>query len=201
MSDLRENRTGRWLKQTGKTAKMLEVEKHLSDIEGKPTTLEEDYQKFYFEKNWGQKNLAQRWGVGRSLIFSKHLRGGRRSWSQMLNLKIKGNEIDHKKNVKIKNICEICSDVAPLHKAHYIPYAEGGSSTTWNIIKLCGSCHNKFDLTENKELNLRILKTMFFREFQKIVNNNDSVSEKKEAIYRIVNELLLKGSKYRKIEK
>jgi hypothetical protein len=46
-----------------KTAKMLQVESKLG------RTLEEDFEKYYVQEQWGQKRLANRWGVKRELIF------------------------------------------------------------------------------------------------------------------------------------
>ena len=42
-----------------------------------------------------------------------------------------------------------------------------------NIIKLCGSCHNKFDLRNDKKLHTSIMKTLLRREVLKIINSND----------------------------
>src|SRR5215813_7546878 len=62
-----------------KTKRMLEVEDKIG------TTLEDDYINQYLYGDLGQKRLANRWEVGRALIFGD-LRGGRRSWIQMLGL-------------------------------------------------------------------------------------------------------------------
>src|SRR5215472_2196456 len=66
---------------------MLEVEAMIG------TTLEDDYRTQYLYGDLGQKRLANRWGVGRPLIFGD-LRGGRRSWIQMLGLPKKGHASD-----------------------------------------------------------------------------------------------------------
>ena len=67
-----------------KTSRMLEVEKRIN------ATLEDDYRAHYLDGGWGQKRLANRWGMARGQIFGV-LRGGRRNWVQMLGLPIKGD--------------------------------------------------------------------------------------------------------------
>jgi hypothetical protein len=54
---------------------MLAVEKTLDQ------TLEEDFQEYYIRKNWGQKKLANRWGMKKAQIFDDHMPGGRRCWA------------------------------------------------------------------------------------------------------------------------
>jgi hypothetical protein len=71
-----------------KTPKMKEVERHLG------RTLEEDFHEYHLEKGWGQKRIANRWGVPRNLIFSTSTRGGRRSWVTMLDLPVRRLEKD-----------------------------------------------------------------------------------------------------------
>ena len=61
-----------------KTARMLEVEKRLG------VSLEDDYREHVVEKGWGQRRLANRWGVKRQTIFDTSVRGRKRSWVQML---------------------------------------------------------------------------------------------------------------------
>jgi len=96
-----------------KTPKMLEVEKKIG------CSLEEDFNEYYIKKKWGQKRLAKKWRVGRNLIFGKNLRGGRRSWSQMLDFHVRrlGNEkaiFDNRTLVseyeKIKPLYEACTE-------------------------------------------------------------------------------------------
>jgi hypothetical protein len=66
-----------------KTPKMLEVEQLIG------CTIEEDYQKYYLDEDWGQKKLTKRWGLSsRSSIFGP-LPKGRQSWVDILGLKKK----------------------------------------------------------------------------------------------------------------
>ena len=71
MSKQRSKRTGKFLKikEGTKTSRMLSVEKYISKLEGHPTTLEEDYMKYYYNGNLGQKKLSDRWKVERNRIF------------------------------------------------------------------------------------------------------------------------------------
>jgi hypothetical protein len=62
-----------------KTSRMLEVQKRIG------ATLEDDYKAKYLDGGWGQKRLADHWGVRRGQIFGQ-LCKGRRSWVQMLKL-------------------------------------------------------------------------------------------------------------------
>lgn len=196
---MRDNNTGQFLKtpKGSKTPKMLEVEKYLSELEGKNTTLEEDYKKYYIEKGWGQKKLADRWRASRGHIFGNHMKDGRQSWVKILSLTKRNATTSGNKKTNTKYICENCGDDAPLHGAHFIPKAEGGSNKPFNIIKLCGSCHNKFDLRNDKKLHTSIMKTLLRREVLKIINSNDSLENQKDEIYKIVKYITIDGKKYR----
>src|SRR5260221_8488904 len=109
-----------------KTSRMLEVEKRID------ATLEDDYKAYYLDGGWGQKRLANRWGVARGQIFGV-LRGGRRNLVQMLDLPAKGNAGD-KKTRRSSKACEICGvDDTVLEGAHWIAARDGGSTRAENI--------------------------------------------------------------------
>lgn len=155
-----------------KTPRMLEVEATLG------RTLEEDYQEFYLEKRWGQKRLATRWGVARSLVFSSHMRGRRRSWVQMLGLTVRHAEEAKPSPGRSRHRpeCEICgwSD-GPLDGAHFIPYSEGGSRG-WNILRLCPNCHRRLD-SHDKEILERAKGALLERETRRILAEERDPSE------------------------
>lgn len=191
----RDLNTGQFVKvkQGTKTPRMLEVEKLLTKKEGKKTTLEQDYRQYYFKKNYGQKKLSNRWGVSRSLIFGSNIRRG---WIDILSLKKKGNKKIVLKKSKL-NLCELCDDDSPLEKAHFIPRSKGGSNNKWNLIKLCGSCHKKFDI-KNQNGN-KILKIILRREINDIIANEQSIKNQETQIYNLIDNLFVVGKKYRKI--
>ncbi len=195
----RDDTSGRFLKtkKGHKTSRMLEVEKRLSKIEDRKITLEQDYKKNYLEGDLGQKRLADRWHVARSLIFGLH-RDGRQNWVKILNLPKKKSDNVNIAPKRTSRSCEICYDDAPLHKAHWIPNSVGGPAKAWNLIKLCGSCHNKFDLRGNKDLGLKILKTILKREAYKIIMDVKQESHQKDKIYELYKKLITDGKKYRK---
>src|SRR5947209_16385111 len=104
-----------------KTSRMLEVEKRIGG------TLEDSYRTNYLEGRWGQKRLANHWGVARGQIFS-HLRGGRRNWVQMLELPTKGDASANEQPRLSSKPCEICgADDTVLEAAHWVPARDGGS--------------------------------------------------------------------------
>ena len=126
-----------------KTARMLEVERRIG------RTLEDDYQEHYLHGPWGQKRLANHWGVSRGQIFG-YLRGGRRNWVEMLGLPKKGSGSTRSARERTSNRCEICDATDTiLEKAHWIPASDEGSSRTDNILNLCPNCHTRLDLGEH----------------------------------------------------
>ena len=195
----RDTKTGKFLriKKGHKSPRMIEAEKLISKLVGRKITLEKDYKNQYLEGNLGQKKLANRWQVGRGLIFG-YPRGGRRNWVKILNLPKKDSDKETLAQPRRSRLCEICSDDAPLHNAHWIPSSEGGPAKVWNLIKLCGSCHNKFDLRGAKELGLKILKTILKREVFKIYLNEKNEKYQKDKIYELYEKLIVNGKKYRK---
>lgn len=124
-----------------KTPRMLEVENHLG------RTLEDDYEEYYVKKKWGQKRLANRWGVKKATIFSDSMPGGRRSWVTMLDLPVRRvtDSTTSEPTQVGRPACEICGWCkGPLDGAHFIPRAEGGARG-WNILQLCPNCHRRLD--------------------------------------------------------
>jgi hypothetical protein len=95
-------KTGRFMPTPSgvKTELMLRVEKKIG------RTLEEDFQEYYVEKGWGQKRLAERWGVKRATIF----RGPRpkRCWVERLNLNVRRYSDKIEKKFSSEPECEIC---------------------------------------------------------------------------------------------
>ncbi len=122
-----------------KTSKMLDVEKRLGH------TLEQDWQEFYHDKNWGLKKMADRWMIRRPTLSGF---GSRQGWIGILGLKKKDSEnllkANNKKLSELK-LCEICGEETYLEEAHFIPKEKGGPNCFMNIIKLCPNCHTKLD--------------------------------------------------------
>jgi 5-methylcytosine-specific restriction endonuclease McrA len=177
-----------------KTAKMIEIEKKL----GK--TLEEDFDDFYVKRKWGQKRLANRWGVPRNLIFAKNLRGKRRSWSQMLNLPVRLLEKEKLGEEKIQDQgCEICleTDIA-LDRAHWVAASKGGSNRTYNILNLCPNCHRKLDNEDEKTVR-QAKETLLFREVKKIIQNHPDTQLSKKKLRRLC-EAIIKRKPLKELE-
>ena len=72
-----------------KPPKMKIMEKELG------VNFEDDYREKYLNGDFGQKRFATRWRVKKSQIFSRSMRGGRRSWIQMLDLSLKSQKLFH----------------------------------------------------------------------------------------------------------
>ncbi len=146
---------------------MLEVER----VIGK--TLEKDFEEKYVKSGWGQKRLAQRWGVSRNLIFSLNMHGGRQSWAQKLGLKVRRIE-DKLPVIKKRSFCEISPEHdAPPDKAHWIARKDGGDSSCSNILLLCPNCHRKLD-RDNKKVTRQAKETLLFRETKKVIEKTKS---------------------------
>jgi len=131
-----------------KTERMKEVEQRLG------RTLEEDYQELYWNQNWGQKRLADRWGVKRSTIFGKGLLPGRRGWVQMLNLETRTTDSDAGQPDASQwkaSKCPLCDtgDIM-LDSAHWIPREQGGPTEWWNIAEICPNCHRRLDSSDEQ---------------------------------------------------
>ncbi|MCY3022502.1 MAG: HNH endonuclease signature motif containing protein [Planctomycetota bacterium] len=155
-----------------KTARMLKVEANLG------RTLEEDYRTEYLEGALGQKRLAGRWGVGRSLIFGSGLARGRRSWVEMLGLP-KKREIaaaegrGHGAGVGSCPLCGV-ADI-PLDSAHWIPREHAGPDDWWNKLSVCPNCHRRLDRGDTKTIKaVRVL--MVCRIAERFVAKNPRIA-------------------------
>ena len=147
-----------------KPPKMKDMEKKLG------LDFIEDYKKCYLNGELGQKRFAQRWGVSRNLIFANSLRGGRRSWVQMLDLEKRGNPTKQKGGkIKTKG-CEICGKNMSLDKAHWKKHTRGGSTKAENILNLCPNCHRKLDRGD-KYTTEKGREALLFRETRKILDS------------------------------
>ena len=131
-----------------KTQKMKQVEQKLG------RTLEEDYREFYCNQKWGQKKLADRWGIARGLVFGGNLGPGRRSWVEMLNLEVRNREAIAEQSAESEqknSECPVCSigDI-PLDSAHWIPREKDGPTVWWNLAPLCPNCHRRLDSSNSQ---------------------------------------------------
>ncbi|MGE5352282.1 MAG: hypothetical protein ACM3S2_08635 [Ignavibacteriales bacterium] len=167
-----------------KTPRMLEIEKRLG------RSLEEDFNEYYVKRGWGQKRIAQRWGVQRQLIFGHGYRSKRRSWIERLGLTLRviSNLANEKPDAPDRS-CAICRDPKlPTENAHWIAHSKGGSRERYNIIRLCPNHHTLLDSgdaeTEHKVKEIllikelcKILHTVDERDivFSEIVNNIQSI--------------------------
>lgn len=170
-----------------KTPKMLEVEKKLG------RTLEKDYKENYLYGPLGQKRLADRWNVPRNLIFAKSLRGKRRSWTKMLNLQVKRENLSESGRNHVKG-CEIClkNDVL-LDKAHWVDRAKGGSDKSFNILKLCPNCHRKLDTGDQKVIK-DACRVLLFREVKKLIEESGDEYSKKNRLVELCRAILNRKS-------
>jgi len=122
-----------------KTPKMIQVEQRIG------RALEHDYGLNYLHGTMGQKRLASRWGVPRALIFGP-LAGRRRSWAQRLCLAKKAMHSVPDRRENAARGCEICRNTdVPPESAHWIAKRDGGTSSPFNILKLCPNCHSLLD--------------------------------------------------------
>lgn len=172
-----------------KTPKMLEVERRIG------TTLEHDYSLKYLHGNMGQKRVANRWGVPRALIFGP-LAGRRRSWVQRLCLakKEKPSAPDHRE--KLARGCEICPNTSvPPEAAHWIAKRDGGTSSPYNILKLCPNCHTLLD-QDDETTTRRACEILLWRAAESFV----SKAERGAQVERQFLELCTSVIRYRPME-
>lgn len=181
-----DKKTGRFLQtpKGQKTQKMLEVEKRL----GK--TLEKDFEEKHLKLGWGQKKIAQSWGVPRNLVFSLNHRGGRRSWAQMLGLKVRRFSAKPPTIRNKKQTCEICGkhDVT-FDKAHWIARRDGGDATTSNILLLCPNCHRKLD-RDNKKITEQAREILLFREVKKLTEGKTSNAVLRRKLFELSEQII-----------
>lgn len=168
-----------------KTIRMKQVEKIL----GKK--LEDDFYDKHIIKKWGQKKIANSWGVSRNLIFSMSHRGGRRSWVEMLGLKVRRYNEGRDKPTTIakRNIgCEVCGK-KPIERAHWIPNSMRGSSKSNNIVLLCPNHHTLLDQGDKKISN-KVRVILLYRETKKVILSNKNLQEKAEELYKICDQII-----------
>jgi hypothetical protein len=152
-------KTGRILptKIGEKTEKMLEVERQIG------RTLEEDFQDYYVTRGYGQKRLAQRWGVHRQNIFGTSTRDGRRSWVVMLKLDVRRHADAAPAGDADQKSCECCGESGvTLDQAHWIADTLGGPAHKWNLLDLCPNCHRKLD-RHDERVEERCKRILLFR--------------------------------------
>ena len=155
-----------------KTPKMIEVEKKIG------RTLEKDFQEYHIEKGWGQVRMAKRWGVKRNTIFHSIPRSGQRSWVEMLNLRVRRETAEKKTQTSITKPCEICgaNDVG-LDEAHWFANTHGGSTKSYNILKLCPNCHRKLDRDDPVTIEF-CREKLLFREVKKLIESNSTTPKR-----------------------
>jgi hypothetical protein len=159
-----------------KTDRMLQVEAQLG------RTLEEDYKEYYFAKGWGQKRLANRWGVARGLIFGV-LRGGRRNWVQMLDLPVKAPMAVSVRRA-VSKACEICGvQNTVLEGAHWIAARDGGSTRADNILRLCPNCHKRLDLMEDAVTVRRACEVLLLRAAEAFLQSGSDRGEEAQRAF------------------
>jgi hypothetical protein len=168
-----------------KTPLMLKVEKKLG------RTLEEDFKDFYTLKGWGQKRLANRWGVGRNLIFKSTLRSNRRCWVEMLGLNARRLTADKARDERQdEESCELCGITGvALDGAHWVADAAGGSSASYNILKLCPNCHRKLD-RDDIEVVSACREMLLFREVKKLVETGRDIPTKRRRLVELTRAIL-----------
>ncbi len=155
-----------------KTDRMLRVEARVG------CSLEEDYRHYYLEKGWGQKRLADRWGVKRNTVFESNTRSRRRCWVEMLNLPTRRPQEATESVRSTPQVCEACAESsAPLERAHWVPSSEGGPSSFENIILLCPNCHAKLDQLHDPSTVERVRAILLYRTAVRLVGAKGSTAE------------------------
>jgi hypothetical protein len=155
-----------------KTAKMREVEKRIG------RTLEEDFQEYYVVKGWGYRRLGKRWGVDHNVICVSRKRSSFRSWVEVLNLPVRRESSGKDSQIISSPTCEICgvNDVG-LDEAHWFASTHGGSTKSYNVLKLCPNCHRKLDRDDPVTTEL-CREKLLFREVKKIIESNSATPKR-----------------------
>lgn len=168
-----------------KTPLMLEVEKKLG------RTLEEDFEEFYTRKGWGQKRLANRWNVKRATIFGTSMRGGRRCWVDMLGLNARRtSDTGAQEKQRQTKSCELCGvQGVELDGAHWVADAAGGSSASYNILKLCPNCHRKLD-RDDLEVVGACREVLLYREAKKLIETGKDTAAKRRRLVELSRAIL-----------
>lgn len=166
---------------------MLKVERKLG------RTLEEDFEEFHIGKGWGQKRLANRWGVKRATIFNKALRGNRRCWAEMLALDVRRTADEQREECEQREerqSCELCGVTGvALDGAHWVADAAGGSSASYNILKLCPNCHRKLD-RDDIEVVGACREVLLFREAKKLIETGKDIPAKRRRLVELARAIL-----------
>lgn len=175
-----------------KSPKMIDMETQLK------VKFEDDYKERYLSGEIGQKRFSSRWNVSnKSLIFGRNLRGGRRSWVEMLNLpRLNTQLLDSAKTiVKRDAICEVCEESnVSLDRAHWIENKDRGSAKSENILKLCPNCHRKLD--RNDETIVETARgILLLREVQKLLNSKITREVTQKELVRLCRAIILSRSK------
>lgn len=159
-----------------KTPQMLEVERRLG------RSLEDDFREYYVEKGWGQTRIAKRWGVRRNTIFYSAARDGSRCWVDMLGLPMERSSTEPSV-IDRRLECEVCKEHGEhFDAAHWISASTGGSTESFNILRLCPNCHRKLD-RDDPAITEQAKETLLFRELRRILESNrDSEAKRKELV-------------------
>ena len=167
-----------------KTPKMLEVEKMIG------SSLEKDFEEYHIKKGWGQHRLAKRWGVSRSLIFSTTMRGGRRSWVEMLKLNTRRIVGNAPAKPQPKLVCELCNaPESSLDRAHWVSHRDGGSASAYNILNLCPNCHRRLDRDDEKTKST-CREILLFRESRRIIEGSGGHEAKRRKLVDMAKAIL-----------
>jgi len=155
-----------------KTALMRKVEARIG------RSLEDDYHEYYLVKGWGQKRLADRWGVRRATIFEPRARTRGRSWVQMLQLTTRPSAEPTRVLETKRHACEVCGDSSvPLERAHWVPASDGGVSASDNILALCPNCHTKLDQVHDPATTARARAVLLHRTARRVLALNGHTAE------------------------
>ncbi len=162
-----------------KTARMLQVEARLGH------SLEDDYREHYLEKGWGQKRLADRWGVKRNTVFESSERNRSRSWVEMLNLQVRRVEELLALPPPDLPACEACRDNSvPLERAHWVESCKGGTALPDNIVLLCPNCHTRLDQLCDPVTTERVRAVLLYRAAKKVLEKGGCTAEQFLALCR-----------------
>jgi len=155
-----------------KTVRMLQVEARLG------RSLEEDYREYYLDKGWGQKRLADRWGVKRNVVFESSARNRSRSWIEMLHLPVRRAQDLPAPAPRAMPACEACTDNSvPLERAHWLESNKGGPASPDNIVLLCPNCHKKLDQLADPVTIERVRSALLFKAATRLLGTKGSTAE------------------------
>jgi hypothetical protein len=163
-----------------KTSKMREVERRIG------RTLEEDFDEYYVLRGWGYRRLAKRWGVNYHTIFLSRERNGFRSWVEMSGLPARREPSGKDSQGICRAACEVCgANDVELDEAHWLAAKDGGSTKSYNILKLCPSCHRKLDRDDAVTTEL-CKEKLLFREVKKMVEDNTATPKRLRSLIEAI---------------